>query len=141
MNTTLLCSLCMVLVGQTAPDRISVTKAVEQLRVAMMSGEENVLFALTSPSLSYGHSNGVVENQLEFVASLTSGKYKFLSIDLDNQTIDIVQDVAIVRHRLFAHTADAGKPKATVSLHVLTVWKEVDDRWILVARQAAKSDM
>lgn len=138
MKTTLLCSLCMVLVGAKANNEVSVEQVVEQLRTAMVAADEAVLSALTSPILSYGHSNGVVESKDEFIASLVSGKYNFLSINLTDQTINVEKDLAIVRHRLDAETADTGKPRLTIKLHVLTVWQKQEDDWVLVARQAVK---
>lgn len=138
MKTTLLCSLCMILVGAKANNQVEVEQAVDKLRIAMVTANEAVLSSLTSPILSYGHSNGVIENKDTFIASLVSGKYNFLSIDLTDQTISIENDLAVVRHRLDAETADAGKAKLTIKLHVLTVWQKQADDWVLVARQAVR---
>lgn len=116
----------------------ALVRAVEQLKRNMIQPNQAVLADLTSPSLSYGHSNGVIENKNEFIASLVSGKYNFLSISLTNQKMEIQEDVAIVRHDLDAKTHDMGKPENTIQLHILTVWQKKGNKWILIARQAVK---
>jgi hypothetical protein len=55
---------------------------------------EAELLKLTAPALSYGHSNGLLEDQKEFIRALTSGESKFTKIDLSEQTISISGDVA-----------------------------------------------
>lgn len=138
MKTALIGYLYLSMTSVENPDRRAVTHAVEDFRNAMVEVNEIALSTMTSKNLSYGHSNGFVENQATFIASLVSGKYRFLSIELDEQTIDVIDSIAIVRHRFFAHTADMSKPQTTVNLHVLTVWRKTDGKWLLVARQAVK---
>src|SRR5690606_10525339 len=102
VKVILLCTLC-IMVGCTSRNgRGSIEDAVEQFRVAMVSADEELLLKLTSPMLSYGHSNGLVEEKGEFVASLLSAKYNFLTIDLKQQAIRLMGDIAIVRHELHA---------------------------------------
>jgi hypothetical protein len=52
---------------------------------------------LTSEKLSYGHSNGAVEDKKDFMHKITSGASDYTKIDVSNQTINISGDVAIVR--------------------------------------------
>ncbi len=127
-----LCAGC----GSTDKGTDAVAQAVETLRVGMIRADEPLLNKLISESLTYGHSNGVVESKDEFVAALVSGKYNFLSIRLTDQNIIVVGDVAAVRHRLCAEIEDAGNPRMSIDLHVLTVWHRKSDSWMLLARQA-----
>ena len=115
----------------------SLEKAVEQLKTALLSGNESQLRAISSTHLSYGHSNGLIENQDAFVATLISGKSAFLSIDLSEQTIDRVENTAIVRHTLFAKTKNDGV-LGEVKLKVLMIFQKEKGRWKLLARQAVK---
>src|SRR5690606_17307002 len=130
----ILISLCMILGNTQLNQEEALLKAIEQLRRNMVQPNETVLADLASPSLSYGHSNGVIENKAEFIASLVSGKYNFLSISLTNQKIDMQGDVAIVRHDLDARTHDMGKPENAIQLHILTVWQKQNNKWLLIAR-------
>jgi ketosteroid isomerase-like protein len=118
-------------------DEKQVADAVEQLRKAMVDGDSVALTRLSSPSLSYGHSSGVIQDQKEFVSKIASGASDFVTIDLTDQKITFSGDVAIVRHTLSASTNDGGKP-GTVKLHVLTVWQKDHGKWKLLVRQAVK---
>jgi len=114
-----------------------VSAAVEALRKAMVDPNMEALEKITLPELSYGHSSGVVQNQTEFIEALTSGKSDFVSIDLSEQSITIVNNTAVVRHFLSAVTNDGGKPGQT-KLSILLVWQKQKGDWRLLARQAVK---
>lgn len=115
----------------------AVATAVESLRKAMVDPDRTVLDKLTAEELSYGHSNGLLQNKQEFIEALTSGKSDFVSIDLSDQTVKIVGNIAIVRHTLSGVTNDGGKP-GTTKLYVLMIWQQRHGEWKLLARQATK---
>lgn len=131
---------CLILpaltLGQTAAEK-EVATAVEALRKAMVDADKTALENLTAKELSYGHSNGNIEDKTTFVDVITSGKSDYVSIDLTNQTIVLAGDNAIVRHLLSAVTKDGGKPGA-LKLSVLLVWQKQAKNWVLIARQAVK---
>ena len=126
-----------VIASAQTKDEKQVADAVEQLRKAMVDGDSAALTRLSSSSLSYGHSSGVVQDQKEFVSKIASGASDFVTIDLTEQKITMSGDAAIVRHTLSASINDGGKP-GTVKLHVLTVWQKDHSKWKLLARQAVK---
>ena len=76
----------------------------------MISGGRSDLESVASVHLSYGHSGGLVEGRTEFVEKIASGKSDFVTIDISEQTIEIVEKIAIVRHTFNATTNDGGKP-------------------------------
>ncbi len=110
---------------------------VSALTDAMIHANKKVLDELSSPLLSYGHSSGVIENKNEFIEKLVSGRSDFVTMDLQDQTISISGDVALVRHNLHASIKDGGVPN-TIDLGVLLVWQKQHDEWKLLARQAFK---
>jgi len=118
-------------------DEKAVAAAVETLRKAMVDGDKTALEKIAAEELTYGHSGGKIEDKAAFVQALASGASDFVSIELTEQTIKVVGDVAIVRHKLAADTNDGGKP-GTVKLAILTVWKKQGKEWKLLARQAVK---
>jgi len=118
-------------------DETAVTQAVEQLRKAMVDGDKAGLGKVSDDRLSYGHSNGNLEDKATFVGNIVSGKSDFVKIDLSGQTVTVVGNTAIVRHVLDAETNDGGKP-GTVHLRVLLVWAKEGGQWKLLARQAVK---
>ena len=64
------------LYAQTKNEK-AVAAAVEKLQQAMISGNRTELENIASNQLSYGHSNGYVEDKKEFVEKLASGKSDF----------------------------------------------------------------
>lgn len=111
---------------------------VEQLHMAMINADTEKLKDVTAAELSYGHSGGHVENQAEFIEKIVSGKSDFVTIELRNQTISIVKDIAIVRHTLIGTTNDNGKP-GEVNIGVMLIWQKQHGNWKLLARQAFKN--
>jgi ketosteroid isomerase-like protein len=104
-------------------EEIAVASSVENLRQAMIDADAKKLAALTSIDLSYGHSNGHLENQSMFIGNIVSGASDFVAIEFQNQTIAIVGDVAIVRHTLSAHTKDGGVDK-DIKIGIMLVWQK-----------------
>jgi len=135
-------SFLMVLAvsGQKKNDKNAVTDVAEKLRLAMISGDKSVLESLILPELTYGHSGGHIDDATEFVDKLVSKKSDFVTIDITNQNINIVGNTAIVRHHLYATTADLGKTPGDVALDILLVWTKIGNNWKLLARQAVKSE-
>lgn len=118
-------------------DEIAVAARVETLRQAMIDADGTKLKELTSEGLSYGHSSGVVQNKAVFIEKIANGESDFVTIEFQNQTIEIVGDAAIVRHNLAAHTKDGGIEKY-IKIGIMLVWQKQKSKWLLIARQAYK---
>lgn len=117
---------------------IAVQNAVNNLIAAMISGDRQALEQSASEHLSYGHSGGHVEGKAEFVEKIASGKSDFVTIDISEQTIQLIGKTAIVRHSFNATTNDGGKP-GTVKLKVLLIFQKEKGIWKMLARQAVKA--
>lgn len=124
--------------AQGVSDEEAVGAAVERLRLAMIDPDRAALDKLVADELSYGHSGGRVDTKASFIGDLMSAKSDFVSIELTAQSVRVVGDVALVRHRLTGATLDQGKP-GQVDLHVLLVWHRHDGQWRLLARQAVRT--
>jgi hypothetical protein len=85
--------------------------------------------------LTYGHSSGRLEDKAEFIEALTSGKSGFSSIELSDQSVNVVDNVALVRHVFNGKRRNDGQ---NMKLSILTVWLQRQGQWKLLARQAAK---
>ena len=118
-------------------EETAVTNQVENLRKAMIDADGAKLKSLTSEKLNYVHSNGNFQNQAEFIDGIVSGKSDFVTIEFQDQTITIQNDVAIVRHVLAAHTKDGGVDK-DIKIGIMLVWQKQKYNWVLIARQAYK---
>jgi ketosteroid isomerase-like protein len=131
-------TLTMTNVSAQTKDEKAVGEAVETLRKAMISADKATLENITLDQLSYGHSSGKLEDKKTFVENITNGNSHFLDITLTDQTITVVKETAIVRHRLTANTDDKGKGPGKVDLYILLVWQRNGGKWKLLARQAVK---
>ena len=115
----------------------AVSAAVESLRKAMAESDQASLTKLTEEQLLYSHSSGRVENKTEFIATLVGQKSGFSAISLSDQTVNVVEDIALVRHKFVGTRKGDGNK---MNLAVLTVWRERGGQWKLLARQAAKAE-
>lgn len=120
-----------------AKEETAISNQIEILRKAMIDADGVKLKSLTSENLTYVHSNGNLQNQAEFIDGIISRKSDFVTIELQDQTITIQNDVAIVRHVLAAHTKDGGIDK-DIKIGIMLVWQKQKNNWILIARQAYK---
>ena len=114
-----------------------VASAVEALRKLMVQPIKEELEALVADELHYGHSDADLEDKATFINTLMTKKSDFLSIDLSDQTINVYNETAVVRHVLLADTFDDEIPR-TIKLLILSVWNLQNSKWKIVARQAVK---
>ena len=134
--------LCVFLASTAAiaqnKEVAAVEKTVADLMDAMVVGDETRLRNLTDPQLTYGHSNGLIEDQEAYIEAIRSGVSNFTEINIENQSVDIKGNIALVRHFLIAQTHNRDSDPAPVNLGVLTVWHKKGKNWRLLARQAFK---
>jgi hypothetical protein len=129
-------TLISSLSGQSS-DENEVAAAVEGLRKAMVDGDKTGLQILAADELSYGHSNGLIQDKAAFVEAIASGKNVFKTIQLSDQTIKIAGNTAMVRHTFNAEVVNNGTP-GTAHIGVLLIWQKQKGKWKLLARQAVK---
>src|SRR5258708_40209525 len=135
-------ALSLLVVGGVAAAQTSsekeVAAAVESMGKALIDSTKSNLDNSVLDELTYGHSNGVMQDKAAFEEALLTGKSDFVTIDLTDQTIKVVGNTAWVRHTLTATNNDGGKP-GQAHLYVLLVWMKQKGQWKLLARQAGKA--
>ena len=115
----------------------AVAKAVEALRQATFGQEKTQLGELCAEQLSYGHSDGRVENKAQFINGVMTRKAILKSLTLSDHTIVVVGTNAIARHKWASESETDGKPTST-RIGVLQVWLQQRGIWKLLARQAVR---
>lgn len=115
-----------------------VLQTLKKFDDAIIARDEATLNALTSANLSYGHSSGKIQDKTEFVDDVVNGPFQFFSITNDNQSVNISENVAIVRHILSADAANAGQPAKVYIGIIMTFQLDVNNKIVLLARQAYK---
>ena len=88
--------------------------------------------------LSYGHSNGWIENRRDLLGNLASGYTKYYAFKEDSVSVTIQDKVAQARFIATIDVAVNGK-RATYTLRVLEIWIKQKRKWYLFARQAVKT--
>jgi hypothetical protein len=118
-------------------DEVAVAQAVEALRKAIFGQEKPQLEALCAEQLSYGRSDGRVENKAQFINGVMTRKAILKSLTLSDHTIAIVGVAAIARHTWASESETDGKLTST-KIGVLQVWQKQDGAWKLLARQSVR---
>ena len=110
-------------------DEAAVAQAVEALRKAIFGQDKTQLEALAADQLSYGHSDGRVQNKAEFIEGVMTRKAIVKSITLSDHTITVVGNDAIAK--------DANSIRQIYGSIGMT---ETDFTLLLVARTATAAD-
>ena len=112
-------------------------KSMSSLSAAIIAADQKALEGLTMTEVIYGHSDGRTEDRATFIGALVNKKSVFTKIDLTDQKISFVGDLAFVSNHMSADVAPGGKP-GHVELNIFYVWKKNGDSWKLLARKAFK---
>ena len=120
-----------------AGDEGAVKEATESLRKALFAQDKAKLEALIAEQVSYGHSDGRIQNKAEFVDGTMTRKATVKSLDFPELKVAIVGNAAIARHLWVSESELDGKPTST-KIGVLAVWQKQDGSWKVLARQAYK---
>src|SRR5262245_28048041 len=119
-------------------DETAVKKAIDDLVKAMTAADKAALEAVVTERLSFGHSNGMVENKAEFVGGIASKNVIYKSITLSDPTIIVVGNDAIARYTANVDVQRGGNP-ISLKLGVMTVWIKAGGTWKLLAYQAFRT--
>jgi ketosteroid isomerase-like protein len=122
--------------AETAEDG-AIGQAVEALRKALLGADKGELERLTADQLSYGHSDGRVQNKAQFVDGVVTRKTIVKSLTFPELTVAVAGNAAVVRHLYESESETDGKT-ATVKIGALQVWQKQDGNWKLLARQGYK---
>lgn len=110
---------------------------IGNLNKAMISKDKSVLEKLTADELSFGHSTNVIQNKAEFLNDVLSGPTNFQKIDIANQTVQVSDDIAIVRN-VSSITGTTKGAALDIKIGVLMIWRKQHGDWKLIARQGFK---
>lgn len=114
-----------------------VAQAVDHLTQAMLHKDIPELNALTAENLTYGHSSGKIQDKQAFIADIETGKSAFKTLEMQNQSITVSGDIALVRHH-FSAQALKGTEVVPTEIENFQIWQKQNGKWLLVGRQAYK---
>ena len=120
-----------------AGDEAAVKQNVEALREALLKADKTQLERLSAEQLSYGHSDGRVQNKAEFIDGVMTRKATVKSLNFPDLKIAVAGDAAIARRLYESESETDGKPNS-VRIGTLQVWQKQGGNWKLLARQGYK---
>jgi len=113
-----------------------VQAAVESFIKGIIDADRQLLDAVTSEYLVYGHSSGKVQDKAAFIDEIISLQPNdYLTIDLTGQTITVSGDVAVVRH-IYSSEYLSNDIKKNLRIGNVLIWQKKHGKWKLLARQA-----
>ena len=111
---------------------------VEQERVAALVNDDfAALDRLLSDDLTYAHSSTLLENKVEYLASLRTGELKYTSLVHESQQVRPYGDMAVLTGLSTVQALSHGKP-GTVKLRFLIVYVQRRGQWAMVAWQSTR---
>jgi ketosteroid isomerase-like protein len=120
-----------------AADDAAVGAAVEELRKASLAADTAKLTSLADDQITYGHSDGRVQNKAEMLEGFKTRKATVKSIDFPDLKIAVAANVAVSRHRYVSDSELDGKTNH-VDIGVIECWHKVGSDWKLIGRQGYK---
>lgn len=130
-------ALLFALNAMAQTDEVKLTRTIREFHQALVDGNTVSINQQTDKMLSYGHSNGWIQNKNEVINDLTNGKIDYLSFSEDSIQVHINGNLANALY-IGAVEAVMGGNKASYKLRVLEVWTKKSNRWVLFARQAIR---
>jgi hypothetical protein len=131
----LVCFISAAASGQTETEKLE--KSLREFHQALVHKNTVSLNQQTDKALSYGHSNGWVEQKAEMLKNIESRYIDYEEFKEDSLSISINGNMAHARFVADIKATLNGK-KSQFRLKVLEVWVKKGKRWLLFARQAIK---
>jgi ketosteroid isomerase-like protein len=110
---------------------------IEKWKAAVIAKDKATIEKHTSPSVTYSHSNALMENRDQMLAAFLSPDMVYKAMDMENTTYRFYGNTAVVNTRMTVRNAQKGVPNTT-PLSVLMVWVKEKGTWQLVARQTTR---
>jgi hypothetical protein len=111
---------------------------VEALHKAIFQDKDSVaLMDLVGSKVTYGHSNGNVEDKAAMVRNAVANQTTYKSPVTERENITFLNKTAIVRANLRGTSVEKGV-EAPLNLGILQVWTKENGKWRIQARQAVK---
>ena len=117
-----------------AADEAAVAQAVETLRKAILEADKAKLEQVAATQISYGHSDGRVQNKAEFIDGVMTRKQIQKSLTFPELKVFVAGNSAVARHIYLGESELDGK-QSTTRIGALQVWQKQNGGWKLLARQ------
>jgi ketosteroid isomerase-like protein len=112
--------------------------AMEARRIsAFVQGDPAVLTSVLAEDLTYTHTNGQVETREQLLASISSGKIDYESIEPSDMQVRLYGNTAVVTGRADMKVKAQGNPLA-FAIRFTAVWVRGEGGWRMAAWQSTR---
>ena len=123
---------------QTAPNPDELRKREQQRIDYLVSGQIDQVAAMLSPTLTYTHSSGAIDNKEKFLESLRSGQVVYKGLKHSEVEVRFpTPDVGILTGVSDVDVVIGGKPQ-TVPLRFTIVYVKKNGAWLMEVWHAAR---
>jgi hypothetical protein len=126
--------ICTFVVAQAQSEESKVIATSKEFHQALVQQNKVSINQQTDKAISYGHSNGWIQNKTDLIKDFETGRISYQSIKEDSITVTMNGNMASVRF-VGDFTATNNGVKSDNHLKVLEVWVKKGNRWILFSRQ------
>ena len=127
------------LVGAITHNRSDVEQSAYKFNAALVSRDTNALNNLLHDKISYGHSNGWIENKQELKDDLYNGTLIYHKIDQPKLEVILHDNIATVRGDGIFDVDYKEHEHLIFDLHVMQTWVFEKGRWQLLNRQSVSN--
>ncbi len=120
-----------------APDEAALAQSIETLRLGILQADKAKLDQVAASQISYGHSDGRVQNKQEFIDGVITRKQTQKTLTFPEMKMFVAGNTAVARHIYLGDSELDGK-QSTTRIGALQVWQKQDGGWKLLARQGFK---
>lgn len=114
------------------PDSDAVLRADDARYAAMLAGDLDALETMLGDELSYTHSSAHCEDKAQYLASLRSGRVRYLDVQRHQAKVRVHGDVATVDGHVLIR-AEVDGIRRELDNRFLSVWKRRASGWQMLA--------
>jgi len=148
LNKQLFTAICflpfagMIVLGQISISQTKQDSAVVQqlekinrmLELATMHQEITTLDSVYSEDFIFTHGSGNVQTKSQWLASVSRGKTRYLSRELDSIAVELHGDVAVVLGRTIIHSTSTSRDR-NYGIRFVRVFALRENRWQLLSHR------
>ena|SRR6185503_19118500 len=120
-------------------DEAEILAASRRLHQTVFGTKDSAaLEQLFAKALTYGHSNGRIQNRAEAIDGIIHNKSSYTDTSVKSYFVMINDDVAVVRYVMREMETNAEGKIVPLRLAIMLVWVEEKGKWKLFGRQAVR---
>jgi hypothetical protein len=114
-----------------------IRKLADELRVAQLKADTNIVEKLYADDYAAIRGDGVVQTKAQEIESLKSGTLTYEKIDVQDLKIRVYGNTAVATNLIFSKGITNGKPR-NINIRSTRIWVKRNGNWKSVAYQSTR---